>query len=275
MAQITQEDYRRLADGLLASVLSAGSLQMRYLGSDIAVISKPDASPVTAADHESESVLLAGLAAIAPSIPVVAEERAASGIVPKVEGMFFAVDPLDGTKDYIAGRPEFTINVGLISDGIPVFGLIYAPALSSMYLTTAPGESAYCHLPTNALISTFADCRFERLRTRAPEPGALRAVTSRSRPTDVSSAFFKNAGVSEAQPTGSSLKFCLIAQGRADIYARFGPTNEWDTAAGQAILASAGGAVVTMEGEPLSYGKTHTRFLNPQFIAWGRRPAPA
>lgn len=275
MPQISQQDYRRLADGLLACVLSAGSLQMRYLGSDIAVIAKPDASPVTAADHESESVLLAGLAAVAPSIPVVAEERAAAGIIPKVDGMFFAVDPLDGTKDFISGRPEFTINVGLISDGIPVFGLIYAPALSAMYLTTAEGESAYCHLPTNALVSSFAECRFERLRTRAPEPGSLRALTSRSRPTDVSDAFFQNAGVSEAQPTGSSLKFCLIAKGRADLYARFGPTNEWDTAAGQAILAAAGGAVLTMEGAPLTYGKTERRFLNPQFIAWGRRPQKA
>ena len=272
MPRISQQDYRRLADGLLACVLSAGSLQMRYLGSDIAVIAKPDASPVTAADHESESVLLAGLAAVAPNVPVVAEERAAAGFVPKIAGTFFAVDPLDGTKDFISGRPEFTINIGLISDGVPVFGLIYAPALSSMYLTTTESESAYCYLPTNALVSSFSECRFERLRTRAPEPGALRALTSRSRPSEISDAFLQRAGVNDAQPTGSSLKFCLIAQGRADLYARFGPTNEWDTAAGQAILTAAGGAVVTMDGQPLSYGKTETRFLNPQFIAWGRQP---
>ncbi|MDO9382438.1 MAG: 3'(2'),5'-bisphosphate nucleotidase CysQ [Hyphomicrobiaceae bacterium] len=272
MPRISQQDYRRLADGLLACVLSAGSLQMRYLGSDIAVIAKPDASPVTAADHESESVLLAGLAAVAPNVPVVAEERAAAGFVPKVAGTFFAVDPLDGTKDFIAGRPDFTINIGLISDGVPAFGIIYAPAHSAMYLTTAEGESAYCYLPTNALVSSFSECRFERLRTRAPEPGALRALTSRSRPSEISDAFLQRAGVSDAQPTGSSLKFCLIAQGRADLYARFGPTNEWDTAAGQAILAAAGGAVVTMDGQPLSYGKTDARFLNPEFIAWGRQP---
>ncbi len=216
--------------------------------------------------------MLAGLAAVAPNVPVVAEERAAAGFVPKISGTFFAVDPLDGTKDFISGRPEFTINIGLISDGVPVFGLIYAPALSSMYLTTTESESAYCHLPTNALVSSFSECRFERLRTRSPEPGALRALTSRSRPSEISDAFLQRAGVSDAQPTGSSLKFCLIAQGRADLYARFGPTNEWDTAAGQAILAAAGGAVVTMDGQPLSYGKTETRFLNPQFIAWGRQP---
>ncbi len=275
MARITQQDYRRLADGLLACVLSAGSLQMRYHGSDIAVIAKPDASPVTAADHESESVLLAGLAAVAPNVPVVAEERAAAGFVPKVTGTFFAVDPLDGTKDFIAGRPEFTINIGLIQDGSPVFGLIYAPALASLYLTTDSGEAAYCYLPTNALVSSFSECRFERLRTRVPEPGALRALTSRSRPSEVSDAFLQRAGVSEAQPTGSSLKFCLIAQGRADLYARFGPTNEWDTAAGQAILTAAGGAVVTMDATPLAYGKSDQRFLNPHFVAWGRCPAPA
>lgn len=274
MPQINPQDYWKLADGLLASVLSAGSLQMRYHGSDIAVISKPDASPVTAADHESETVLLAGLAAVAPSIPVVAEERMSAGFVPKVDSTFFAVDPLDGTKDFIAGRPEFTINIGLIIRGKPVFGLIYAPALSSMYLTTAEGESAYCHLPHNALVSSFAECRFERLRTRVPEPGALRALTSRSRPSEIANTFLERAGVSDAQPTGSSLKFCLIAQGRADLYARFGPTNEWDTAAGQAILIAAGGAVVTLDGVPLTYGKTEDRFLNPHFIAWGRRPAP-
>jgi 3'(2'), 5'-bisphosphate nucleotidase len=256
-------------------VLSAGSLQMRYHGSDIAVIAKPDASPVTAADHESESVLLAGLAAVAPNVPVVAEERAAAGLVPKIAGTFFAVDPLDGTKDFIAGRPEFTINIGLIQDGKPVFGIIYAPAKSSLYLTTDAGESAYCHLPINALVSSLAQCRFERLRTREPEPGALRALTSRSRSSDISDAFLQRAGVSESEPTGSSLKFCLIAQGQADLYARFGPTNEWDTAAGQAILVAAGGAVVTMDAKPLTYGKIESHLLNPHFVAWGRCPAPA
>ncbi len=273
MLQLTQHDYKHLADGLLACVLSAGSLQMRYHGSDIAVIAKPDASPVTAADHESETVLLSGLATVAPNIPVVAEERAASGFIPKVGDCYFAVDPLDGTKDFIAGRPEFTINIGLICNREPVFGLIYAPALSSMFLTTAAGEAAYCHIPPNALVSSFAECRFERLRTRQPEPGALRALTSRSRPSETSTAFLHRAGVSEQQPTGSSLKFCLIAQARADVYARFGPTNEWDTAAGQAILTAAGGAVVTLDDKPFLYSKVESKFLNPQFIAWGRRPA--
>lgn len=272
MPQLTNQDYRKLADGLLASVLSAASLQMRYMGSDITVMSKADASPVTAADHESETVLLSALEAIAPSIPVVAEERIAGGKIPPVDGTFFAVDPIDGTKEFIGGRAEFTINIGLVFRGIPQFGLIYAPALADMYLTTAIGEAAHCHLPHNALISSFADCRFERIQTRAPQPGALRALTSRS-PSANANDFLKRAGVTDQIPTGSSLKFCLIAQGQADVYARFGPTNEWDTAAGQAILTFAGGSVVTLDDQPLTYGKTDKRFLNPEFVAWGRHPS--
>ncbi len=273
MPPLTQHDFHRLSDGLLASVLSAGSLQMHYHGSDLAVSAKSDASPVTAADQESETVLLASLAAVAPDIPVVAEERAAAGFVPKVDSTFFAVDPLDGTKEFIAGRREFTINIGLIVAGLPVFGLIYAPALAALYLPTGPDESAYCHMPHNALISSFSECRFERLRTRVPPPGVLRALTSRSHPSAKSAAFQQQLGVTEAEPTGSSLKFALIAQGRGDVYARLGPTSEWDTAAGQAILTAAGGAVVTLDGAPLTYGKFERGFINPEFIAWGHRSA--
>jgi 3'(2'), 5'-bisphosphate nucleotidase len=272
MPPLSQHDFHRLSDGLLASVLSAGSLQMHYHGSDLAVSAKSDASPVTAADQESEAVLLAGLAAVAPDIPVVAEEQAAAGFVPRVDSTFFAVDPLDGTKEFIAGRSEFTINIGLIVAGRPVFGLIYAPALAALYLTTGQDESGYCCLPHNALVSSFSECRFERLRTRVPQPGVLRALTSRSHPSAKSAAFQKTLGVTEAQPTGSSLKFALIAHGRGDVYARLGPTSEWDTAAGQAILTSAGGAVVTLDGQPLTYGKCDRGFINPEFIAWGQRP---
>ena len=266
------EEYIPLVEALLPAVLTAGRIEMAYFAAGVMVETKADTTPVTIADHEAEAVLTEGLHRAAPGIPVIAEEAVAAGRVPTTGHAFFLVDPLDGTRAFIKGSPEFTINIGLISDGVPVFGLIYAPALSSMYLTTTESESAYCYLPTNALVSSFSECRFERLRTRAPEPGALRALTSRSRPSEISDAFLQRAGVSDAQPTGSSLKFCLIAQGRADLYARFGPTNEWDTAAGQAILTAAGGAVVTMDGQALSYGKTETRFLNPQFIAWGRQP---
>lgn len=272
MPPVSQTDFNRLSDGLLASVLSAGSLQMRYFGSDIAVASKSDDSPVTAADQESEAVLLAALAAVAPDIPVVAEERAAAGFVPRVDSTFFAVDPLDGTKEFIAGRREFTINIGLVVAGVPVFGIIYAPALAALYMTTGEGVSAYCHMPTNALISSFSECRFERLRTRAPVAGELCALTSRSHTSERTASMQQRLGVTQAQPTGSSLKFALIAQGRGDIYVRLGPTSEWDTAAGQAILAAAGGTVLTLDGTPLTYGKHESGFINPGFIAWGRAP---
>lgn len=272
MPPLSQHDFHRLSDGLLASVLSAGSLQMRYFGSDMAVAAKSDASPVTAADQESEEVLLAGLAAVAPGVPVIAEESAAAGFVPQVDSTFFAVDPIDGTKEYIAGRGEFTINIGLVIAGVPVFGLIYAPALAALYMTTGQDEAGYCHMPHNALISSFSECRFERIRTRQPEPGTLQALTSRSHPSERSTAFQRQLGVTEATPTGSSLKFALIAQGRGDVYARLGPTSEWDTAAGQAILTAAGGAVVTLDGTPLTYGKHDRAFINPEFIAWGHLP---
>jgi 3'(2'), 5'-bisphosphate nucleotidase len=275
MPPLSQNDFHKLSDGLLASVLSAGCMQMHYRGPGLSVQSKHDASPVTLADQESEAVLLAGLAAVAPNIPVVAEERMAAGFEPKVDNTFFAVDPLDGTKEYISGRPEFTINIGLIMEGVPVFGLIYAPAMAALYMTTGVGEAAYCHMPHNALISSFSECRFERLRTRSPQPSALRAMTSRSHPNERTNAYQSRIGVSECEPMGSSLKFCLIAQGRADVYVRLGPTSEWDTAAGHAILNTAGGSVVTLDGKPLSYGKREDRFLNPEFVAWGQCPAPA
>jgi 3'(2'), 5'-bisphosphate nucleotidase len=270
---MTSNDHRQLANAVLASVMSAGRLQMRYLGSDIAVVAKPDDSPVTAADHESESVLLAGLQAAAPNIPVIAEERAAAGLNPAIEQRFFAVDPLDGTKEFIAGRPEFTINIGLIERGRPQFGLIYAPALATLFVTDGERAAVSCALSPSADVTSLSACNLKPLRTRMPRPGELFALTSRSRAGDAATQFMSDLGVSDSRVTGSSLKFCLIANGKADVYARLGPTNEWDTAAGHAILTAAGGAVTRLDGSPLDYGKVHTRFLNPDFIAWGRAPA--
>lgn len=265
-------DPHHLADALLPSVLAAGRLQMRYLGSDIAVRQKDDLSPVTAADHESEAMLLGGLNQAAPGVPVLAEERSAAGITPTIGATFFAVDPLDGTKEFIAGRHEFTINIGLVHEGRPVFGLIYAPALDAMYVTRGEGEAAYCKLRADADVASFAQCALEPIRARTPPAGAMLGLTSRSRSNARTTAFLSSKGVVATQATGSSLKFCLIAHGLADVYARHGPTCEWDTAAGQAILEAAGGSVVMLDGQALAYGKSADRFVNPEFVAWGHVP---
>lgn len=265
-------DHRHLAEALLPSVIAAGALQMRYQTSGIAVEIKSDDSPVTAADREAEALLVAALNAAAPDVPVLAEERAAAGAVPEIAERFFAVDPLDGTKEFVAGRPEFTINVGLVESGLPRFGLIFAPALSALYVTLDAGAAYGCTLPVDGSIASLAGCALTRLAVRKAHPGALHALVSRTTNNAPCQSFLHSVGVSSSTQIGSSLKFCLIAAGEADVYARFGPTREWDTAAGHAILVAAGGSIVTTDGDALTYGKAAQGYLNPDFVAWGHRP---
>lgn len=266
---MTPTEHRQLTQALLPAVLAAGRLQLRYQCPELAVRAKADDSPVTIADHESEALLVAALRAVAPDVPVLAEEEVAAGRVPRITGDFFAVDPLDGTKEYLAGNREFTVNVALVQGGLPRYGLIYAPALSGLYVTTRDGSSHYYRLAPDHEVASLAGRRGRRLRARVGEEGALQALTSRSTHNARCSAFLQKAGASVSQKLGSSLKFCLIAKGQADVYARFGPTSEWDTAAGQAILTAAGGRVTTADGETLRYGKAKARYTNPDFIAWG------
>lgn len=271
---MAEVNHKHLAEGLLSAVLAAGQLQMRYFASDLVVEAKSDASPVTIADQESEALIIAALGHLAPGIPVLAEEQSAAGIVPTAGDTFFAVDPLDGTKGYLAKRPDFTINIGLIDRGVPRFGMIYAPARGSLYVTWDDGAVS-CDLPPNSLATSLTACTLQKLQPRQPQPGALLALTSHSTRGKGDAATLASWGVAASQPLDSSIKFCLIAAGLADVYGRFGPTNEWDTAAGQAILTAAGGSVTTFDGQPLRYGKTETRYLNPEFVAWGRAPERA
>jgi 3'(2'), 5'-bisphosphate nucleotidase len=265
------DDYRGLVEELLPAVLAAGAIEMRHFKSGVEVATKADTTPVTVADHEAEEVLTAALHRAAPHIPVIAEEAVAAGRVPPTEEAFFLVDPLDGTRAFIKGSAEFTINIGLIVGRQPVFGIIYAPALDQLYATVSPRDAVEVTISPEDK-GKFADCEQVRLKTREPNRNALVAFASRSHAAQSTDEFLRRFSIAETRKASSSLKFCLIARGDADLYARLGQTSEWDTAAGQAILAAAGGCVTTLDGHPLQYGKREAGYANPHFIAWARAP---
>ena len=262
-------DCRRLVEGLLPAVLAAGRIEMRHFAAGVVVETKADTTPVTVADHEAEAVLIEGLNKVAPGVPVIAEEAVAAGRMPEIKDAFFLVDPLDGTRAFIKRSPEFTINVGLIEANRPVFGIIYAPALDALFATLGPDEAVEAHIAPDAQAARLDDLSLTRLHTRRPDAGALVAFASRSHAAQSTEAFLARLPITETRKASSSLKFCLIARGEADLYARLGQTSEWDTAAGHAILAAAGGCVTTLDGAPLLYGKSGGGFANPHFVAWG------
>ena len=261
-----------LAEGLFSTALEAGRAQMSHFGASMAVETKADRSPVTAADRQSEAIILAGLARVAPGVPVIAEEEVAAGRIPDIRGAFFLVDPLDGTKGFIKGRPEFTINIGLIEERRPVFGLVYAPALADFYVTLGSSRAVNARLEPQSSARRLADCHLVPLRTRAPDPHALVALTSQSHLNRATETFLAGYEVIERRALASSLKFGLLAKGEGDLYPRIAPTSEWDTAAGHAVLAAAGGDVTMLDGPPLLYGNADRGFVNPDFVAWGRGP---
>jgi 3'(2'), 5'-bisphosphate nucleotidase len=245
--------------GRLILSLSEGGLEVR---------SKDDASPVTNADMRAEEMLLEGLARILPGVPVLAEEQASAGHTPSVDGTFLVIDPLDGTKEFVAGRAEYTVNIGLVENGRPTLGILSVPALGRIYWgVVGKGAARALHAPG----SLPADDAFEAIVTR-PAATPPVALTSRGHNDAVTEAFLDNLGCEERRRLGSAYKFALLAEGQADLYARFVGTMEWDTAAGEALLTAAGGGVRDPDGNLLGYAKTETRFLNGPFIAWGRVP---
>lgn len=267
-------ECRRLAEALLPVALAAGRVQMAHHKSGVTAEAKADQSPVTIADHQSEEIILEALDRVAQGIPVIAEESVTAGRIPPIDDTFFLVDPLDGTKGFIRGRAEFTVNIGLIARGQPLFGLVYAPALADFYVTLGPDEAVAARLEPHAEVGNIAACRPMRLRTQVPDPHALRALTSQTHLTSATQRFLDGYNVIDRKAVSSSLKFGLIAKGEADLYPRVGPTSEWDTAAGHAVLAAAGGSVTTLDGSPLTYGNRDRRFINPDFVAWARQPLP-
>ena len=244
--------------------LSAGRVIMDVYRSDFSAEQKADESPVTEADRQSERVILEGLRAAFPHIACVAEEECAAGEGPSDPGRsFFLVDPLDGTKEFVNRRGDFTVNIALVRDGVPEIGIVYAPA-SGRFFAGRPGAAEALELSAEGEI-------VGRRRIAVREAAVpMTIVASRSHRTPETDDFISRFEAAEIVSIGSSLKFCLLACGEADLYPRFGPTMEWDTAAGDAVLRAAGGMTSTLDGEPLRYGKRGGRdFLNPHFMAVG------
>jgi len=255
-----------LLQSLIYTAQRAGGAIMAVYATNFAVQDKADASPVTAADEAAEKIILADLAAIAPEVPVVAEESVAAGKVPVIAERFFLVDPLDGTREFISRRDEFTVNVALIEQGEPVLGVVFAPARRELYWGDVRQRKAgHIDADPDGTMPSMGTA----IRARPVPAAGLTAVASRSHRTPETDTFLSNYPVAEFRSIGSSLKFCLVATGEADLYPRLGPTMEWDTAAGHAVLSAAGGTVTTLEGEPFRYGKPG--FRNGNFVAWGQR----
>lgn len=258
-----------MLDDLISIALKAGAAIMPiYERLDAAsVATKGDGSPVTAADEAAEAVILAELARVAPGIPVVAEESVAAGNCPATGGRFFLVDPLDGTKEFINRNGEFTVNVALIENGRPVLGVVYAPAIGDIY-AGGEGLGARAARVENGIVGPW-----RKIAVRACPGSGISVLASRSHLTDETKAFVEKFSVADFVSAGSSLKFCKLAAGEADLYPRLGRTMEWDTAAGDAVLRAAAGGVMTMDGKPLVYGKRaqteDVDFANPWFVAAG------
>lgn len=253
-------DRRALSRALVALAREAGAAVMGIYAAPVVASTKADASPVTAADLAAEAIILRGLAALAPTLPVVSEEAFADGAKPQIGPRFFLVDPLDGTKEFLSRNGEFTINIALIEDGAPLLGVVFAPALPRLFYAAGPGLA----------FEVDAEGANRPIRARKANPNGLVALASRSHNAPETERYLAALNISEYKSAGSSLKFCLLAAGEADLYPRHGPTMEWDTAAGHAVLAAAGGSVTTFDGTPLRYGKSQDGFRNPHFIARGR-----
>ncbi|SRR5579883_666787 len=232
------------------------------------VLLKADRSPVTDADHVSEEIVLEALSRLMPDVPVIAEEQAARGTTPAIGSEFFLVDPLDGTKEFLKANGEFTINVALVQNEAPVFGAVYAPEKCDCYLTLQGGRAFRCRLLPSKSATPYPMLEFTPLTGKPPAGRPLTAIVSRSHPRPETLKFLEKLGDPPRMTMGSSLKFGVLARGDADVYPRFGPTSEWDIAAGHALLNAAGGCILTTDGRPLRYGKKATNFTNPAFVAW-------
>lgn len=255
-------DYDFLTTVIRKLALEAGDKIMEiYDGPDFEVKSKSDDSPVTIADEAADEIISAGLRDAFPDVALVTEEQAASHTVQATT--FLIVDPLDGTKEFINRRGDFTVNIAYVVDGVPVRGVVYAPAKDRLFFTTADGAS----VEESAPFAKDTVGQMQPIRVSTPDNDGLMVVASKSHRDQATDDYINKYNVKDMKSAGSSLKFCLIATGEADIYPRVGRTMEWDTAAGHAVLAGAGGEVVRFDDHtPLRYGKD--TYANPFFIAY-------
>jgi 3'(2'),5'-bisphosphate nucleotidase len=256
---------RQLLESLIAPVIEAGEAVLAVRAASFTVDRKRDDSPVTEADRRAEAILLAALRRLAPEIPVIAEEEVAAGRIPALSSNdYFLVDALDGTKDFVEGGNDFTVNVGLIRDGRPVLGVVGAPSQRRVWAGAA-GEGAF--------VLDVATGRRGKIAVRRPGR-TLSIVASRSHRDARTNAFIAAFPGAELLSIGSSLKFCLVAEGKADLYPRLGSISQWDIAAGDAVLRAAGGEVLGLDGKPIFYrpGAGENAFLSPPFVATAGTP---
>jgi 3'(2'), 5'-bisphosphate nucleotidase len=245
---------------MLDAAMTAAGVILDVYGRPVTASHKADGSPVTEADSAAEAVILETLAET--GIPVLAEESAAAGNIPRLDGRFFVVDPLDGTKEFLKRNGEFTVNIALVEAGRATHGVVLAPATGLTFWGTP--EGAFAGVWRDGAVS-------DTHAVRVDPDGPMRIVASRSHGHAALADLCRTFSVTEDVSVGSSLKFCLLARGDAQLYPRFTPTMEWDTAAGQAVLEAAGGSVLTIEGTPLSYGRSEHDFRNPFFVAAASR----
>jgi 3'(2'), 5'-bisphosphate nucleotidase len=254
---INRSMLNSLSTALVEIAERAGREILTVYGASFDVRTKRDATPVTEADERAEKLILKALAEVADGIPVVAEESVAEGCVPKIQGApFFLVDPLDGTKEFVSRNGEFTVNIALVENAGPLIGVIHVPVLDQSYWCDGDGDAWRRRGAHEA----------ERIRCRKPDDGLV-VVASRSHRDSKTDVFLEKFRVKEQIAAGSSIKFCRVAEGAADLYPRLGRTMEWDVAAGHAIVNAAGGSVTTVDNEPFTYGKSD--FANPFFVVRG------
>jgi 3'(2'), 5'-bisphosphate nucleotidase len=260
---VSDADDLALEFARLAS--EAGRVVMEVYATDFEVRTKSDASPVSEADERAEALLVPGVQQLLPGVTIVAEEAVSRGERPDVTGEFVLIDPVDGTREFVSRNGDFTVNVALVRDGVPVAGVVYAPARQRLFVG---GSSAF----SGPLVAGADLPELTPMTTRAYPESGLVAVASRSHLDEQTTAFLERLQPADTRSAGSSLKFCLVAAGEADVYPRFGPTMEWDTAAGDAVLRAAGGTVVDGAGAVFRYGKVETGLRNGAFVCWGREP---
>jgi len=259
-------DRESLARLFAELVVAAGALAMEVLGRpEIASQMKSDKSPVSEADERIEEYLLKELERALPGVPFIAEEAAARGETMSHGDAFILIDPIDGTREFLARSPDFTINLGLVAGNAPSVGAVYAPVQDRVWFAGPRGFAATA--APGGKLPASQDWR--PLRTRPAPARGLTALISKSHLDEETKAFLERIPVAERVGMGSSVKFCIVAEGGADVYPRFGPTMEWDTAAADAVLRAAGGVVLDTNGAPLRYGKAAERYRNGSFIAWG------
>jgi 3'(2'),5'-bisphosphate nucleotidase len=254
-----------LVEALLPVAIAAGDAILAVRRSGHGVEWKADHSPVTEADRAAEKVITEELARLVPEIPVIAEEAAYEGRLPDADADFFLVDPLDGTREFVKGGNDFTVNIGLICAGEPVVGVILLPETGKLFWG-AVGAGAWRGRAVGGSVAERGP-----IRVRPVPDGPIAVVASRSHRTPETDAYIRQYDVGDLVSAGSSMKFCVLASGKADLYPRMGTTMQWDTAAGDAILRAAGGKVVTLDGRPLGYGPNGSAgpeaYRNPWFIA--------